>query len=143
MTESVFLDSSGLYAVFDGDDAAHPAVAEAWRRIVDTGSVLLTSSYVLVELTALIQRRLGLAAVDALTTFVMPWVHVTWVDDRIHDQAMASMLAAGRRDLSLVDCASFVLMRRQGVRTVLTVDRHFADQGFTVVPDLPRGSSGS
>jgi len=62
--------------------------------------------------------------------------HVSWVDDRTHDQALAALLAAGKRDLTLVDCASFVLMRRLGVRTVLTVDRHFAGQGFTVVPKL-------
>ena len=136
MTEPIFLDTSGLYAVFDGDDSTHPAVTDAWRTIVDSDAALHTSSYVLVELTALLQRRLGLAAVDALATFVMPWVNVSWVDDRTHDQAVAALLAAGRRDLSLVDCASFVLMRRLGVRTVLTVDKHFAGQGFTVVPSL-------
>jgi predicted nucleic acid-binding protein len=136
MTDPVFLDTSGLYAIFDGDDSTHPAVAEAWRTIVDSDASLHTSSYVLVELTALLQRRLGLAAVNALTTFVMPWVHVAWIDDRVHDQALAALLAAGKRDLSLVDCASFVLMRRLGIRRVLTVDKHFVGQGFTVVPKL-------
>jgi predicted nucleic acid-binding protein len=136
VTDPVFLDTSGLYAVFDGDDSTHPAVAEAWRTIVDSGAPLHTSGYALVELTALLQRRLGLAAVDALATFVLPWVNVSWVDDRVHDQALAALLAARKRDLSLVDCASFVLMRRLGIRTALTVDRHFAEQGFTVVPKL-------
>jgi predicted nucleic acid-binding protein len=136
MKDPVFLDTSGLYAVFDGDDSTHPAVAEAWRTIVDGGGPLHTSSYVLVELAALVQRRLGLAAVDALTTFVMPWVRVAWVDGQVHDQAVAALLAAGRRDLSLVDCASFVLMRRLGIRNVLAADRHFAEQGFTVVPEM-------
>jgi len=136
VTEPVFLDTSGLYAVFDADDSTNPAVVEAWRTIVSSGAPLFTSSYVLVESTALLQRRLGLAAVEALATFVMPWVNVSWVDDRTHDQALAALLAAGKRDLSLVDCASFVLMRRLGVRTALTVDRHFAEQGFSVVPQF-------
>ena len=136
MTEPVFLDTSGLYAVFDADDSTHPAVAETWRTLVESGAPLHTSSYVLVELAALLRRRLGLPAVEALATFVMPWVNVSWVEDRVHEQALAALLAAGKRDLSLVDCASFVLMRRLGVRAVLTVDRHFADQGFAVVPTL-------
>ncbi len=136
MKDPVFLDTSGLYAVFDGDDSTHPAAAEAWRTIVASGASLHTSSYVLVELAALLQRRLGPVAVDALGTFVMPWVQVAWIDERIHDQALAALLAVGKRDLSLVDCASFVLMRRLGVRRVLTADRHFAEQGFTVVPEL-------
>ena len=48
MTEPIFLDTSGLYAVFDGDDSTHPAVTDAWRTIVDSDAALHTSSYVLV-----------------------------------------------------------------------------------------------
>jgi hypothetical protein len=84
--------------VFDGDDSTRPAVTEAWRTIVDSDAALHTSSYVVVELTALLQGRLGLAAVDALATFVMPWVKVSWVDNRTHEQAVAALLAAGRPD---------------------------------------------
>jgi uncharacterized protein len=135
MNEPVFLDTSGLYAVFDEDDAAHPAVAEAWKALVDSSASLYTSSYVLVELIALLQRRLGLGAVEALSTYVLPWLQVSWVDETVHGQAAAALMAAGKRDVSLVDCASFVLMRRLGVRRVLAVDRHFAEQGFVILPE--------
>ncbi len=54
--------------------------------------------------------------------------------NRIYEQALAGLLAARRRDLSLVDSASFVLMRRLGIRRALTVDKHFAEQGFDIVP---------
>ncbi len=50
---------------------------------------------------------------------------------------MASVLAfltAGRRALSLVDCASLVVMRRLGVEKAFTFDRHFAEQGFMLIP---------
>lgn len=66
MDEPVFLDTSGLYAVFDADGTAHPAAAEIWRGLVDSSAPLHTTSYVLVELIALLQRRLGLQAVEAL-----------------------------------------------------------------------------
>jgi predicted nucleic acid-binding protein len=44
---------------------------------------------------------------------------------------------AGQRDLSLVDFVSFELMRREGIRTAFTFDRHFAEQGFECVPGMP------
>jgi predicted nucleic acid-binding protein len=130
----VFLDTSALYAVFDGDDVGHSAAARAWDELLRSDASLHTSSYVLVELTALLHRRLGVVAVDALATHVMPWVNVLWTDESIHAQAMAGLLAAGRRDLTLVDCESFALMRKLGLRRAFTLDKHFAEQGFTELP---------
>lgn len=127
---------SALYAVFDGDDRAHARVARAWEGLLGSDASLHTSSYVLVETSALLQRRLGIAAVDAFVTYVLPWVHVSWVDESLHSHAVTGLLAAGGRDLTLVDCAGFVLMRRLGLRNAFTLDRHFAEQGFEVVPGL-------
>ncbi len=134
MGDPVFLDTSALYAVLDGDDTAHRAAASVWRDLVASDASLVTSNLVLVELTALLQGRLGVAAVDALTTFVLPWVSVAWVDERVHEQAVASLLGAGRQDVSLVDHASFVLMRKLGIRTAFTIDTHFFEQGFGMMP---------
>jgi uncharacterized protein len=134
MSDAVFLDTSALYAVFDGDDASHVSAAEAWRSLLASDAPLHVSSYVLVELQALLQRRLGLAAVDALATYVAPFVNVAWVDERVHAQATAAVLGARRRDVSLVDHTSFIIMRKLGVRTALTLDEHFVQQGFAVLP---------
>ena len=130
----VFLDTSGLYALFDADEAQHAAAAQAWEDLVHPYDSLHTNSYVLVELSALLQRRLGVEAVDALATYVLPWVNILWIDEILHLQAMTGLLAARRRDLTLVDCASFASMRRLGLRRVFTLDVHFAEQGFTVLP---------
>lgn len=134
MSDPVFLDTSAVYAVFDGDDAFHATAAEAWRGLLASDAPLHTSSYVLVELQALLQRRLGLAAVDVLTTYVAPFMSVAWVDERVHAQATAAALGSRDRDVSLVDHASFIIMRRLGVRTALTLDKHFVEQGFRVLP---------
>jgi len=56
------------------------------------------------------------------------------VDAAIHAAALDFVIATGRRKLSLVDCASFEVMRRRGLRTAFTLDRHFAEQGFATVP---------
>jgi predicted nucleic acid-binding protein len=136
MSDGVFLDTSAVYAVFDGDDASHDAVAGAWRDLVASDAPLHTTNYVLVELEALLQRRLGIEAVDALAMYLAPFVNVLWVDERLHAQASAALLAARRRDVSLVDHTSFIVMRSLGLRSALTVDRHFVEQGFRAVPGV-------
>lgn len=131
---AVFLDTSALYAVFDHDDGRYPEAAEAWEGMLRADVPLFTSNYVLVELTALLQRRLGGEAAGALYEFVLPWVGLIWVDETLHREAQAAHRIAGRRDLSMVDCVSFVAMRRLGIKRAFTVDRHFAEQGFGLVP---------
>ncbi len=65
---------------------------------------------------------------------LIPILQVEWVDKALHERAMAILLAAGRRDLSLVDCVSFETMRRLGLTEVFTFDAHFAQQGFRCIP---------
>jgi predicted nucleic acid-binding protein len=130
----VYLDTSALYALFDADDGAHRGAAQAWRDLINSATPLHTCNYVLLELSALLQRRLGIGAVGALETHVLPWVNVTWIDSGLHAQAVAGLLAARRRDLSLTDCASFAAMRRLGLRLAFTFDQHFAEQAFEVIP---------
>jgi uncharacterized protein len=89
---------------------------------------------VLVESTALVQRRLGPAATrDLLTGLVSP-IRVVWVDEALHDAGVTALLAAGRRKISLVDWISFEVMQREGIRVAFAFDRDFADQGFETIP---------
>jgi predicted nucleic acid-binding protein len=53
-----------------------------------------------------------------------------YVDESLHQRAVAAWSAARRRGLSLVDCAGFELMRDLGVGTALAFDRHFEEQGY-------------
>ncbi len=94
----------------------------------------MCTSYVLVEAFALIQHRLGIGAVRAFQETIVPLLQVEWIDAPLHQRAVAALLTAGRRQLSLVDCASFEAMRSLGITTAFTFDRHFAEQGFSCLP---------
>jgi len=97
-------------------------------------SSLITSNYVLVESFALLQASLGMEAVRAFHDAVLPVLHVHWTTPEDHEVAMQALLVADRRRLSLVDCTSFQLMRRLGVPRAFAFDRHFAEQGFELLP---------
>ena len=129
-----FLDTSALYALFDRAQEENGKVTSAWGELVRSDAPLVTSNYILVELTALLQRRLGLDAVAALADFVLPFLDVIWIDQETHGRAHAILQSARRRDLSLVDGSSFVLMRGRGIRRAFALDGHFAEQGFDCLP---------
>ncbi len=131
---TTFVDTSGLLAVLDADDAGHARAARAWRGLLANDEPLVTSSHVLVELYALAQRRLGMDAVRALATAFAPLLEVVWVDEPLHAAALSALLAAGHKGLSLVDCTSFEVMRRHGIRRAFALDADFARHGFEVVP---------
>ena len=127
---TVFVDTSALLAILDADDVHHVRARSDWTRLLETPQRRVTSNYVLVETCALVRSRLGMPALHALVEDLVPVLDALWLDAELHEQASAALLAAGRRRLSLVDCASFVLMRRHGIQRAFAFDRHFAEQGF-------------
>ena len=69
---SVFVDTSALLAIIDADQSRHDEVARVWHELLDAERTLFTSNYVMVETFALVQRRLGVAAVREFTDVLVP-----------------------------------------------------------------------
>lgn len=127
---NIFIDTSAFFAVLDKRDRNHSAADRIWQRIITTGDVLYCHNYVLVEISALLHHRLGLEAARAFEEDIVPLLNVLWIDEQAHRSAVSALLAASRRSLSLVDCASFEVMRAAGVRTAFVFDSDFKAQGF-------------
>ena len=131
---TVFVDTAGFYAVQSVSDANHLRADAHWRRMIADGTPLVTSNYLVVETVALLQNLGGFEQGRAFLDTVVPAVQIVWLDAATHQAAVEEWAAAHLRQLSLVDCSSFTLMRRHGLQTVFTFDRHFATFGFTIVP---------
>ena len=131
---SIFIDTSAFLAILDIDDEHHKPAEEVWKNILMSTESLVTTNYVLVETCALVQHRLGMAAVEVFHEDIIPVLRIQWVDHASHQAAAVIMLTAKRKKLSLVDCVSFETMRRLGIKTSFTLDRHFKEQGFKCLP---------
>lgn len=131
---TVFIDTSALYALLDSDDAEHGAATEYLVELADTVTELVSHDYVVVETTALVQHRLGMRSVRRLHNHVLPAVAVRSVPPEARDVAVAALLAAEQRRVSLVDRVSFELMRRWELQTAFAFDDDFDRQGLTRVP---------
>ncbi len=130
----IFMDTSAFYALLDRDDDNHEAAKNAWAKILNAENTLVTSNYVLVETFALLQNRLGVAAARAFQEDLLPILNVEFVNLETHRSGTSALLAASKRNLSLVDCISFELMRTLGIKTAFTFDVHFKEAGFQAMP---------
>lgn len=128
----VFVDTSAILALLVASDHAHQRAQAAFAHLAVRRSVLVTTSYNLVETYALIDRRLGREAVRAFRTDFASLLEVNWVDDALHERGLDLMLkrSAG---VSLVDAVSFAFLQDQRIHEVFAFDRHFEDEGFAMV----------
>jgi predicted nucleic acid-binding protein len=131
---SVFVDTSALYAFLVETERDHAAIRLAFLEVAEGGRRLLTTNYVVVEASALLQHRIGLAPVRDLDARLLPLIDVIFVDEPMHRRAVERLLRLDCRRVSLVDAVSFEAMETQGVRDVLGLDRDFEDAGFRLIP---------
>jgi len=129
---ATFVDTSAFYALLDADDENHAGSARVWREIMESDEAVVTTNYVLVETFALVQSRLGLDAVREFQEDIVPVLQVEFVTSEIHRLGIAALLAAARRNLSLVDCISFEVMRNSGIKSAFAFDSHFREYGFSL-----------
>jgi predicted nucleic acid-binding protein len=125
----MLLDTAGLLCLLH---RAEPFNAEACRAYL-AAKVRLTHNLVLAEFVALAQARhlprpAALAFVADLTA--NPDVEIVWVDEPLHQEAMALLSARPDKTYSLCDAVSFVLMRERSLDEALTTDHHFEQEGF-------------
>lgn len=132
--ERVILDTSAFYALFSSLDSFHASAKAAYERLLDWEWELWTTSYVLVETSALVHRRLGFEPLKAfMDTALSGLIRVFWVEDATYRDAWGRMLERQGKGLSLVDWTTLVATQRLKA-SLFTFDRGFVQEGVSVFP---------
>ena len=130
---SVFADTSSLYAAIVRSEEQHRECLVLFEKLLEGGRAIQTTSYVVLETTALLQHRIGLDPVRDFDQRVLPLINVHWVSSDLHRRGIRRLLRENKRTLSLTDCVSFEFMEMEGLRDAFSLDRHFADAGFRLL----------
>jgi uncharacterized protein len=136
MARSVFVDTSGWYALIDRRDASHDATKAMVERVIRDGGRLVSTDYVIDESCTLAKARAGAEAALRLLDLLNGTgaLDREWIGpDRF---ARAEALFRKYRDqaFSFTDCTSFAVMRELRLQEVLTHDAHFRIMGFQLLP---------
>ena len=129
----VFVDTSAFYALMDRSDSNYELAARLLQYLFEKNFSLTTSNYVVGETLTLLQSRLGFEAANLFYQDVLSIADVLWIDSPLHNLAYALWLSLGRKNISFVDCISFIAMRQHGIETVFAFDSHFQEQGFRFI----------
>ncbi len=125
----IFLDISAIYALADKADPNHITAYKKFDLASKSGEIFLLHNYILVESAALLQARLGLQSALLFLEDAEAF-ELEWVDLELHQEAVKELEKIGKRGISLVDCMSFIVMRRRDVKKAFAFDPDFEDQGF-------------
>ena len=89
MRRSIFVDSSGWYALLDANDAGHASALRRFQRATDAKRPMVTTNHVVGETYTLVRRRLGNRAALAFLQEVRddPLVHRSFVSEAWEQEA--------------------------------------------------------
>ncbi|HON42283.1 MAG TPA: PIN domain-containing protein [Bacillota bacterium] len=137
MSIRCFVDTSAWFALLMAADQYHAAVRAEYALAHSEGGIFITSSLVLGELHTLLLARTGTAA--GFWSFrddiaLSGQVRVLHPTTNQLDMAFDLLRRRPDKSYSFVDATSFVMMRDESIHTALSLDRHFAQEGFAVIP---------
>lgn len=131
--EPIYVDTSAFYALMDRADFYHESAKELWPSLLEDSVSLRTSNYVVSESLSLIHHRLGYKAASIWYKDILGVLDVYWVDQATHHRAYELWMNLGRRQHSMVDCISYVIMHKNQIEKAFCFKRSYAEQGFKLL----------
>ena len=130
----IFIDSSAFVSLVVEKDSFHIRAIQWWEY--NKGKELVTSNFVVAETLGWIRHRVGKIQAVTLGTFLFSTKGLMIEQVSLFDQQDAWKLfqETDGRGISMIDCMSFVLMKRFKIKEVFTFDQDFHTIGFKVLP---------
>jgi predicted nucleic acid-binding protein len=136
MNKKIFVDTGAWFAIADKTDQFHRKARDYIKRIVENRNNLITSNLVVHEAAMLLSRKLSKEAASRFlqTIYNDDDVEVIHCNEAVEKEAYSIFHHYAEQDFSIVDCVSFVLMKKLEIKRVFTFDKHFKTMRFVVEP---------
>ena len=132
--ESVFIDTSAWIAEARTEDKNHTAAEKLFKSIQNARSIITTDLVFSETVTLLKKKSSHRVAVEfgekLKQSNLITMVHIC---KDLMDEGWLSFIRYQDKAFSLVDCTSFVLMKKYGIKKALAFDRNFEQAGFEVL----------
>ena len=132
VTNRCFVDTVCWIALLNQDDQLHESADNEYKSLMKSGYHLVTTTSILNETAnALSDPRFRLRVVEFYRRLQMSArVEIVFVDPRLWSDGWQLYEQRPDKAWSLTDCISIVVMQEQGLKNVLTDDKHFQQAGF-------------
>lgn len=135
MAQTYFADAWYFIALLEPRDTHHRNAVRLERFVA--GSQLVTHDGVLTEVLTYFADEGAHARTLAAQTVrhVLAHLEVVPIDRTLFSRTVDFYERRHDKEYSFADCVSMLVMRSRGITRILTNDRHFRQEGFTVVSD--------
>ena len=135
---AVFVDTGALVARVLPRDQYHRASRRGWDTLENVDVKLFSSEHVLDEAVSLLVRQAGAGYAARWARDHLASSEIIWLNPDRDDwhEALRWLEKFSDQRLSLTDCLSFALMRREGIGAAFSFDHHFELAGFELWPQL-------
>ena len=132
MTSEVFVGTNGWVALKRRGDFFHRAASDLNRTLLTSGTLYVTSNFVLDECYTLLLRHAGhhIAVEFGEEIRASRLITVVTVSDELEEEAWQLFKRYSDKEYSFTDCTSFVIMRKRGIWESFTHDHHFEQAGY-------------
>ena len=131
------MDTAGWVGAADASDSRNRDICRARDEWLREGGFLATTDYVIDETLTINRFRLGLDAAEAWWNQIVgsARLRIETIDDSRAEKSRSLFFRYRDKDFSFTDCTSFVVMTEIRTRKALTLDHHFRQIGFEIIPD--------
>lgn len=131
----IFIDTGAFLGRYIQNDQHHPAAAALWEKLASKKIKIFSSNFVLDETFTLLARWAGYSFAAARAKNIYSSEKLTILRPEHSDEMEAIDLFEKYADqkISYTDCISFVLMRRERIKTAFSFDKHFHQLGFELM----------
>ena len=133
MSSEVFADTNFWIAIFDERDSLHEAATDA-ITLLPENCRLVTSQTIFSEVLELFAKRSVFIKEEIIgftaDVIVDSSVILEPSTPKLFDDTIAYYRKHSDKEWGFVDCSSFVIMKRRGIKEALTYDKHFIQAGF-------------
>ncbi|HZA22937.1 MAG TPA: PIN domain-containing protein [Dehalococcoidia bacterium] len=133
MSRRILIDTSAIFALLSPTDDFHTLARDTYTDLLDRGDQLYSTSYILVETSALVRRRLGFEPLKTFIESIQGVWDVLWVDRVAHEDAWRRMVGRNGSRLSFVDWSTIVAAENTR-STIFAFDQDFHQEGLMVIP---------
>lgn len=134
----IFIDTSAFYAMEVQVDINHEDALKVKTDIAKNRyGTPITSNYIINETLTLLRFKAGHQEAVAFKDKIdgSKSIKIIRIEESTDNSAWNIFKKHQDKELSIVDCTSFVIMKELGIKTGFAFDQHFAQMKFKVVPN--------
>lgn len=140
----LFVDESAWYALAVDSHPQHKVMRQVFEEALNDNTRMLTHNIAIANAISNIRKDVGYVEATRFTEIIEEahagaHLSVNWIGRRTQREAMRLFKKHTDVPLAIFDFASYAIILRRRVHTILTTEQNFEQLGLKVLPDQDEG----